>query len=132
MTTVFRNALLMMLAMLQLVAPLVHAHAGNFKSSEGIHLPGFESYASTQHAVVVKKVNLNHGAEGLLVVMDAGIKDPQDATIETKDIGYALPVTLIVLVASLHHADSNFSPHKRSFSYRIQPSPISPRAPPAY
>lgn len=131
MSVVFRNFLLIILAMLQLVAPLVHAHTGNFKFNEGLHIPGFETYSTIQDAAVIKKVNLDNGAEGLLVVVDTGIKNPLDTSVETKDIEYATPPNAQLLVSLLPSADSNFSPHKHSSSYRIQSSPTSPRAPPA-
>lgn len=135
MKLVLRKYLIAFLAMLQLFAPLVHAHTGSHKSSQGFHIPGLESYLTdNQHASVSQNVNMNPAdwdAEGMLIVVDAGIKNPHDGITVSQDSGFTLipynPLQISVLINNL----SNFSPHPFIAFYGQLHSPLSPRAPPA-
>ena len=66
MIAVIRKNLLFLLVMLQLVAPLVHAHIGSNSFNQGLHIPGLELYRVNQEEPVVQNFNVNNDAEGLL------------------------------------------------------------------
>jgi hypothetical protein len=131
MLLVIRQSFIIVLAMLQLFAPLVHAHTGNNSFNQGLHIPGLELYRTTQDSPAIKNVNADWETEGLLVVVDAGINNPHDMFIESVDIGFALLPSGQLQVSALPDSDSNFSPHTQAAVYRQLPATHSPRAPPA-
>lgn len=132
MSSVLRKFLIIMLAMLQLFAPLLHAHTGgNDFTQGGLHLPGLESYPGNHDAPIFQGVNHDWDAEGLLVVVDAGIKKPQDVFVERADYSFALLPSDQLRVSALPDNDNNFSPQRQPFSFRRLLSTHSPRAPPA-
>jgi len=125
MLSAFRKSLIIVLAMLQLFAPLLHAHTGiNDFTQGGLHIPGLESYPSNQDAPV-------WDSEGLLVVVDAGIKNPHDISVVSTGISFALLPSDQLRVTALPENDNNFSPQLRSFTFQRLLSTLSPRAPPA-
>lgn len=131
MVIVFRNSLVVVLAMLQLFAPLVHAHSGDKNVTRGLHIPGLEAYHSNHDAAVARNVNYENHADGLLVVVDAGIKMPQDGFAKSDKVEFALlPVSQLKL-NTLAFTESNFSPHSQSFCFQRCYSTLSARAPPA-
>lgn len=131
MVIVFRNSLLLLLAMLQFFAPLVHAHSGDKNFNRGLHIPGLEAYSTNHDAAVTQNVNFDNHAEGLLVVVDAGIKTPQDSFAKNDNVEFALlPVSQLKL-SILSFSENNFSPHSQSFGFQRCYSTLSARAPPA-
>ncbi len=130
MAVIFRKSLVMLLAMLQFFAPLVHAHSGNSSFSHGLHIPGLESYAYVQDAIDAPDVNAGIHAEGLLIVMDAGIKNPQDSFAETgrPDIVY-LPSSQLFRHRSPDRP-SNYAPLERPVFVRRLTNSLCVRAPP--
>ena len=102
MLSAFRKSLIIVLAMLQLFAPLLHAHTGiNDFTQGGLHIPGLESYPSNQDAPVFQSVNHDWDSEGLLVVVDAGIKNPHDISVVSTGISFALlPSEQVSILAS--------------------------------
>jgi hypothetical protein len=131
MLSVLRNSLIIVLAMLQLFAPLVHAHTGDNSFTQGLHIPGLEPYLSNHDAPVFQNVNVDWDSEGLLVVMDAGIKKLHDISVERTGCGFALLPPGRLRVSALPQDDNNFSRQPQPFSFRRLLSPHSPRAPPA-
>ncbi|CAG7856564.1 hypothetical protein MCAMS1_01092 [biofilm metagenome] len=127
--------LIILLAMLQFVAPLVHAHTGNHNFSQGFHLPGLESYLSLHHALenqLVNSNNVDRDNEGLLIVVDTGIKNPNDVVAKNDDhYSYTLITVNSLINSNLFDNDCNFSPHNQIVAVRTHFSPLSPRAPPA-
>lgn len=124
----------MLLAMLQFVAPLVHAHTGVHHFSQGLHIPGLESYLSLQHASDNQFVNINTSNwdnEGILVVVDAGIKNPGYVITEAENGSIASLPTNPLISLSVFASDCNFSPHLQVSAFVKIASPQSPRAPPA-
>jgi hypothetical protein len=132
MLTVFRQSLIIVLAMLQLFAPLVHAHTGSHNFSQGLHIPGLEPFLPDNHAPVSQKVNfvVDRHTEGFLVVVDAGIKNPHDFIAEIDQSGFALLSFSHLQIKCMPACDSNFSPHCQAVTFRKHFSPLSPRAPP--
>ena len=131
MLIVFRNSLIVVLALLQLFAPLVHAHSGSNTFNKGLHLPGLEAFSTHYDAPVIQNVKLDNDNEGLLVVVDAGIKNPQDSIVESDNHAFVLLPTVPLQVISLPFTDHNFSPHDRPFSFLRYFSSLPSRAPPA-
>jgi hypothetical protein len=131
MLSVHRKSLIIVLAMLQLFAPLVHAHTGDKNFNQGLHIPGLESYLKNQDAPVFQDVNANWDSEGLLVLVDAGIKNPQDISVVSAVSGFALLPSDQLQVTALPENDNNFSPQLQSFTFQRLLSTLSPRAPPA-
>ncbi|MGZ8137233.1 MAG: hypothetical protein ACXWTQ_07865, partial [Methylococcaceae bacterium] len=80
MLTTLRKFTVIFLAILQLIAPLVHAHAGEKTSDLGLHVPGLEMYGVKHDALMSQAVNydFNAGRIGsrpiatLLTSMDGG------------------------------------------------------------
>lgn len=131
MLPVIRKSSIILLAILQLFAPLVHAHAGQNSFNEGLHVPGLELYLPNQDAPVFQDVNADWGSEGMLVVVDTGIKNPQDIIVEIENVDFALPPSDQSRVNALPKNDSSKTPQPQSFSFRRKLSTLSPRAPPA-
>ena len=133
MIPVIRKHLVLLLAMLQLFAPLVHAHVGNNSFGDGLHIPGLELYRPNQDAPVVHNVNLDCEPEGLLVMVDAGIKQPYAVDLETSgDYNPALLPADQLRLSALPYPSHNFSPHQPSVGYRLFSNAHSPRAPPIH
>ncbi|MFM8333107.1 MAG: hypothetical protein ACKN9T_15590 [Candidatus Methylumidiphilus sp.] len=122
-----RIALLGLLALMQLIAPLVHAHTGGGQFSGAVHLPGLEFLAqpSGQSATLGGDVGLD-----VIVSLAPGVKTPEDATPPPPDLALAVAA---VLGAANGPAASN--PH---FPPPPDPAPKpgswlkpAPRAPPS-
>ena len=46
MFSTLRKFIVIFLTMLQFIAPLVHAHASEHSSKQGLHVPGLEQYGA--------------------------------------------------------------------------------------
>lgn len=131
MILLIRKYLILILALLQLFAPLVHAHTGHKSFTQGLHIPGLELYRTSQDTQVLQAVNSDTNTEGLLILVDAGIKSPQDVMTVIVNNHYALLPANQLQINVLPKTDSNFSPQYRSFHLRELLSISAPRAPPA-
>jgi len=78
MFSALRKFFFIFLAILQLIAPLMHAHAGEKVSDLGLHVPGLEMYGVKHGALMSQAVNYDANSEGTIVGVDAGMKDGQD------------------------------------------------------
>jgi hypothetical protein len=131
MLSALNKSLILVLAMLQLFAPLVHAHTGNNGFNQGIHIPGLESFHQNHDALVSQNVNLDKDSDGLLVMVDMGIKNPLAMIVEGADNSFTVLPPDQLRINPLPKSDSNFSPQTKALaSRRLSPSQ-SPRAPPA-
>ncbi len=80
MFTTLRKFTVIFLAILQLFAPLVHAHTGEKSSELGLHVPGLEMYGVEHDASVFQAVNYDSSSDRigsrpittLLTSMDGG------------------------------------------------------------
>ena len=132
MFSVFKKSVLIVLAMLQFLAPLVHAHTGASHPHGGIHMPGLEAYLNHQHAPALEKVNSAWpSSEGFLVMVDAGIKNTKDALSHSVGYNFCCVDTGLLHQNLPEQRPQNFSPQKRI----LPPSssdfpPHAPRAPP--
>jgi hypothetical protein len=127
-----RKFLVIFLTMLQFIAPLVHAHASEHRSKQGLHVPGLESYGAEQnkHIVQMKTLQYNVHADSMIVGVDTGLKKSRTNSQTDSDSNYFLHQQTLAFNAPFSRFDANFSPQPQQLVYRLFiPSP-PPRAPP--
>lgn len=143
MFTTLRKFTVIFLAILQLIAPLVHAHVGEkvgLLPNAGVgslHVPGLEKYSAERDASVFQIETLpcnvsthDFSSDGMLIGIDTGIKDKQTGTGSNLDNSYYLQQVL-AFNAVISPFDTNFSPQSQPFVRRLLVPSLSPRAPPA-
>ena len=124
-----RNSLIVLIALLQLVAPLVHAHSsGTQSAAPGVHLPGLEFISANGSMPGVHAEVSRIDCCGILIDVSCGLKQSKTAAdlpaiYPTHQGGQSFNADFIV-------ATINFSPQPGSFSTQTAIQPISPRAPP--
>jgi hypothetical protein len=144
MFTTLRKYTVVFLAILQLIAPLVHAHVGEKtailpNSSIGnLHVPGLERYSVDRDASVFqiealycKVFTHDFDSDGMLIGIDTGIKDRQTNPGPDLDNSYYLHQQVSAFSAAISPFDINFSPQSQLFVRRSLIPSLSPRAPPA-
>jgi hypothetical protein len=165
MFTTLRKFTVIFLAILQLIAPLVHAHAGEKNSSLGLHVPGLEIYGVEHDALMSQAISHDFSSgrigsrpistlltsrdggnavdrlelsrppspavEGIIVGVDAGMKDKQVNVTVDLDDGHYLHQQVPAFNSALSRFDANFSPQSAQFVCRLFIPSLSPRAPPA-
>jgi hypothetical protein len=125
-----RKFLVIFLAMLQLIAPLVHAHAGQKSLDLGLHVPGLEMYGIEHEDHIFRATSVNFSPDGIVVGVDAGMKDKRVNVLADLDISYyLLQATAFNVAYSLF--DSNFPSEAAQLACRLLIPSLSPRAPPA-
>lgn len=135
---ILRKYLVTFLVLLQFVAPLVHAHAGEKAlvfpntSAGKLHVPGLEML------VIAEAVHAEYGSaaldaptEGIIIGVDTGIKRHLNNDQSDADHGYYLHQQTVVFTAEVSPFDGNFSPQTTAVIRRPSASPHTPRAPPA-
>lgn len=131
MFTTLRKFLVIFLAMLQLIAPLVHAHAAGEKNSGlGLHVPGLEMYGVEHDDLIFRASSINFNPDGIIVGVDAGMKDKKINLLADVDNSYYLHQIPAFETAPLLF-DANFSPQASQLVSRLFIPSLSPRAPPA-
>jgi len=131
MFTTLRKFTVIFLAILQLIAPLVHAHAGEKNSDFGLHIHGLEMHGVEHDTLVFHAVNYDFNSEGIIVGIDAGMKNKQVNTVVDIDNSHYLHQQASVFNAAISPFDTNFSPQPTQFVCRLFIPSLSPRAPPA-
>jgi hypothetical protein len=131
MFTTLRKFLVILLAMLQLIAPLVHAHAGEKIQDLGLHVPGLEMFGADHDASMSHAIRLDFSHSGIIVGVDAGMKDKQVNALADLDYSHYLHQAP-VFSAALSPFDANFSPQPTQSFCRLFIPALSPRAPPAH
>jgi hypothetical protein len=142
MFTTLRKFTVIFLAILQLFAPLVHAHAGENVPDLGLHVPGLEMYdvehdtpvsqeASYDGRIGSRSIAALPEVEGIIVGVDAGLKDNQVNAPSDLDNSHYLHQQAPVFNAVISPFDINFSPQPTQFVSRLSLPSLSPRAPPA-
>ncbi|MEY3289456.1 MAG: hypothetical protein RLZZ419_1698 [Pseudomonadota bacterium] len=127
-----RLLLVIVLTMLQFIAPLVHAHASKDYAHQGLHVPGLEGY-DVEHNTLVSQMKIlpdNISVNGIIVAVDMGIKQSQTKARINSDSHYYLNSKILVFNAVFLRFNANFSPQPQQLAYCLFiPSPPS-RAPP--
>lgn len=144
MLMTLRKFTVIFLAMLQLFAPLVHAHVGEktgLLPNSGLatlHVPGLEKY-NVDHDALIPPVEMSYcnvsthdaSSDGMLIGIDAGIKDRQDNTSVDLNQSHYLYQQAAIFKIAISSFDVNFSPQSQLFVSRLFIPSLSPRAPPA-
>jgi len=148
MFTTLRKFTVIFLAMLQLIAPLVHAHAGEKDSDFGLHVHGLEMHGVEHDTLVSHAVSYDFSSgrigsrpiatlppslavEGIIVGIDDGMKNKQVNAVADSNNSHYLHQQAPVFNAAISPFDINFSPQSQQFVCRLFIPSLSPRAPPA-
>lgn len=131
MILTLRRYLLVLLGLLQLVAPLVHAHSGNNFSQFGLHVPNLEIYsvADYQNSPTFQSVDFLASLDDAIVSISAGIQNQQNNGDDLSPTLYFPPNPFAVSLV-LSSCEINFSPQPSHNIKTFVHSPQSPRAPP--
>ncbi|MGR9116161.1 MAG: hypothetical protein ACU85E_10375 [Gammaproteobacteria bacterium] len=134
MLTALKKNLVIILALLQSIAPLVHAHTSEQTAVTGLHIPGLEFYSDAQTLPEIQALAQALTDECLIIGIDSGIRQ------ESGDCGADRQQDQVCLIGQdtltkhqvlLRH-QVNFSPHRLHFlSLTFALSPLTPRAPPS-
>ncbi len=132
-----RISLVAVLVLLQLLSPLVHAHAGQSVGggADRLHLPGLEGLSrgldKAAGQVAYYPTSLADSADGVLVAVDSGIKPAWQGL--SPDIGHTAVFLAALAALGVYFAASevNFSPHTAILAYRFSLTAHPPRAPPS-
>jgi|APCry1669193181_1035450.scaffolds.fasta_scaffold09278_4 hypothetical protein len=82
MLLTLRKFLIIFLTILQLFAPLVHAHASDSHSNQGFHVPGLEDFSSQHDSLAYLKAPAFHTCvDGVLVSVGLGLKQKENPAI---------------------------------------------------
>ena len=129
MIHILQRPLLILLVLLQLVAPLVHAHSGHHDSPEGVHLPGLEFVTGHEIDLVFSTTSFHSHFDGEVIGVSSGIKYKKLSS------DSAEKVYLLTKVKQHNTADCLLQLTCRFEEIVIQHNiyfrPGSPRAPPA-
>lgn len=125
-----RRHLLVFLALLQLVAPLLHAHSGNDFARFGWHLPDFEIYSVENHqnSLSFQSLDCFISLDDAIVSLSQGIQNRQNNA-DDLPLLYFSPSHFCLSLA-LISCEVNFSPQPLCRIATLVHPPQSPRAPP--
>lgn len=132
MLTVLKRFLVFFLVILQLIAPLVHAHTSPDIFHTGLHLPGLEMLSAPADAPETDSVSKPTTDAGLIIGLDTGI---EQQAIDLSDQFQPFAVLAHFAVPESRELSFiiNFSPHHRNLSASSPLiNPHSPRAPPFF
>ena len=128
-----RKFLVIFLTMLQLIAPLIDAHASENNLKQGLHVPGLESYGFKYNVLdtQMKTFQYNVSLDGMIIDVDTGIKQNQTNLQTDSGSYYYLNQETVVLNTVASRFDANFSPQPQQLVYRLFIPSQPLRAPPA-
>ena len=130
MILTLRRYLLVLLGLLQFVAPLVHAHSSNHFSQFGLHLPNLEIYSTVNEQQTPFFQSIDYlNLDDAIVSISTGIQNQQNNADDLSPLLYFPPNPLPLSVA-LRSCQINFSPQRLQSTKTLVHSPQSPRAPP--
>jgi hypothetical protein len=133
MFSTLRKFIVIFLTMLQFIAPLVHAHASEYNSKQGLHVPGLERYGVEHNMLIsqMKTLQYNVCVDGMIVAVDIGLTQNRTNLQSDSDNYYYLHQHAFVFNTTVSRFDTQFSPQSQQLVYRLFiPSP-PPRGPPA-
>ena len=128
-----RIYLVIILTVLQLFIPLVHAHTGDQSLKPGLHIPGLEHYEAKQNKLTVQIKALQHNdyTDGMIVAIDMGVKQHQINPLDINDSHYFIHQTSMILNIYFLSVDANYFPQHKHLLYPLLIQENSPRAPPS-
>ncbi|MFI3137670.1 MAG: hypothetical protein QX197_12920 [Methylococcaceae bacterium] len=130
MLTLLRQCLITFLVLLQLFAPLVHAHVNNQFSSDGLHLPGLEFHNAVYDASALQALPCFSNANNLIVSIDTGVRNKNKNNHSNNDNGDYIYSPVFTFNVAITATDINFSPQKTLIVNTLFAPPYAPRAPP--
>jgi hypothetical protein len=131
MFTSLRKFAVIFLSVLQLIAPLVHAHTGEKISTQGLHVPGLEMYNVEHDAQAFQASSHDFRSIGVIVGVDAGMKDKNLNAVSVSDHSHYLHQQISAFNPAVSPFYINFSPQAAQLVCRLFTPSFSPRAPPA-
>ena len=124
-----QRSLIILLVLLQLVAPLVHAHSGQVESFEGIHLPGLEFVTASDNGPFLSTTSSSPAKHyGTLVSVSSGIQHKNFSRTSVQEFYLASKDTHHNTVLS--RQELNCLPDRFIIPYKTYLQPGFPRAPP--
>jgi hypothetical protein len=133
MLPTLRKFLIIALTILQLFAPLVHAHASESPSNQGLHVPGLEHYSLHHESIAYSKAPAVYACiDGVMVGVGLGLKQKLSTTQADTDNGFYLPMhrlPLSIMALPLKCYDSESG---QPLLARLLSSPPPSRAPPSF
>lgn len=131
MFSLFDKSLVTFLTLLQLIAPLVHAHTGAAAPHAGLHVPGLEAYSVFNRIPVFETISSDQSSDCAIVAVNAGIKPSVCHQPADNGVALFLPLQPPAINLSVYPFYNNFSPPELLPARQVFYSPTSPRAPPA-
>jgi len=133
MFSTLRNFLVFFLTLMQFIAPLEHAHAGEHGLKQGLDVPGFEYYGTEQNTLIaqMKTSQYNLSVDGMIVGVDLGLNQNQTKPPSDGDNNDYLHQQTVALDAPVSQFAIYVSPQPQQFDYPAFIPAHSPRAPPA-
>jgi len=126
-----RLSFMIFLVLLQLVAPLIHAHKNDGTNlSSSFHLPEFEQIDTLLENGSVMIAPFYH--EGEIISVSAGVKENQRRYLSNDTLQIFIALSFVLLFSALQEIPCAFvvqtDPIKRSRFFNL----ASPRAPPVF
>ena len=131
MISSFRLFLFAWIVLLQCIAPLVHAHAGESRTMMGLHVPGLEVYGTATATLAIETALDDSSSDTDLFGVDAGINQSQDNPLADADNSHYLPQTIAVFTLHFSTFNTAVSPRSPPTACCFSSPSNAPRAPPA-
>lgn len=131
MTSFIRFCFVVLLVLLQLVAPLIHAHKNDkFSVGSSFHLPEFEQVnALLEHTSAMISPSFH---EGEMVTVSAGVKENQRRFSSDDNLPIFIAFAFVLLFAALQEMLRPFVVQTEPIKRRRYLNLASPRAPPVF
>ena len=129
MNTALRNILILLLATLQLMSPLVHAHVGEEMPGTGLHRHGLEIYDHSHDAPLLTSDTSHLGIDSHVICINTGIKLSKPLLTDSS-VNYGQPQYNSLVNVQWLAFSVNFSPWQGHVKTSLSFHPFSPRAPP--
>jgi hypothetical protein len=133
MFSTLRKLIVIFLTMLQFIAPLVHAHASEHSSKQGLHVPGLEQYDVEHNTLIAQMKTIQHNVsvEGMIVAVDIGLNQRRTNPRTDLDNNYYLHQQTVAFNTTVSRFATPVCPQPEPPVYCLF-IPSSPsRAPPA-
>ena len=133
MLPTLRKFLIIFLTILQLFAPLVHAHASESASNQGLHVPGLEHYSSHHDSSAYFKAHALHACvDGVLISIGVGLKQTSSTAQSDTDNSVYLPMQISLLSSVALPLETYHPRQSQPLLTRLLVSPPPSRAPPSF
>lgn len=127
----FRPLIAISLMLLQVIAPLTHAHAGKDNAKTGLHIPGLETFSSADNLPRFQTADDYSSSDNVLFGVGAGIKQSQKALSADPGDSHYLFQSIALVPSPLSAFNTSFSPRSPPIAGVLSMPSHTPRAPPA-